>query len=147
MAQRSHIEGLIGLLKSLENVLSWVTQLWSSVSTSSPKFVYDDDCGFCTWTAEFAAERSDVDLVGFSELSIRQRARLPSDYDTCAHLLVNGSVYSCGRAIERTLARVYPVLDPIFRALRHVPGYSAFREAAYRFGANRRAWLGKLRSR
>ena len=128
-------------------MLSWLPALRTTGSWSRPQFVYDDDCGFCTWTAEFAADRSDVTLVGFSELSARQRTRLPSDYDTCAHLLVDGSVYSCGRAIEETLALVYPTLDPVFGTLRRVPYYSAFREAAYRFGANRRSWLGKLLSR
>lgn len=128
-------------------MLSWLSQLRTTASSSQPQFVYDDDCGFCTWTAEFAANRSNVTLVGFSELSVRQRARLPSDYDTCAHLLVGGSVYSCGRAIEETLSQVYPTLNSVFGALRHVPYYPAFREAAYRFGANRRAWFGRVFSR
>jgi predicted DCC family thiol-disulfide oxidoreductase YuxK len=39
--------------------------------------VFDDDCGFCTWWAEFVAARSDVRLVGFSELDPDLRALLP----------------------------------------------------------------------
>jgi predicted DCC family thiol-disulfide oxidoreductase YuxK len=110
-------------------------------------FVYDDECGFCTWVAEYAARRSDVDVVGFSELSAAQRDRLPADYDACAHLLVGDATYSCGRAIAETLARIYPGLAPLFSALRRVPYYPAAREAAYRWGANHRDLFGRVLSR
>ena len=117
------------------------------MSSSRPQFVYDDACGFCTWVARFVAARSDVELVGFSELSPDQRARLPADYDACAHLLVDGTVRSCGRAIEAAVARAYPSLAPVFAALRRLPGYPPLRETAYRWGANHRGLFGRFLSR
>ena len=36
---------------------------------SRDTFVYDDDCGFCTWWAEFFAQRTDLETVGFDELT------------------------------------------------------------------------------
>jgi hypothetical protein len=62
-----------------------------------PRFVYDD-CGFCTWWAEFFAAHADVELVGFSEMGDDLRARLPAEYEDCAHLVTDGAVYSCGEA-------------------------------------------------
>jgi len=109
-----------------------------------PRLVFDDDCGFCTWCANFAARHGDVALVGFTELSPDQLARLPDDYENCAHLLTDDAVYSCGAAIERTLERDFPELRAVFAALRTVPGYAALRERLYRAGADRRAMLGNV---
>lgn len=111
-----------------------------------PRLVYDDQCGFCTWCTEFALRRGDFAAVGFSELTPDQRARLPRDYETMAHLLTDDAVYSGGAAVEQALARIYPLLDPVFDALRSIPGYAWLREKLYRFGADRRDVLGKLRS-
>lgn len=47
---------------------------------TNPTLVYDDDCGFCTWSAEFIARRSELRLIGFSELTPDQRGRLPENY-------------------------------------------------------------------
>jgi hypothetical protein len=80
-----------------------------------PRVVYDDVCGFCTWCAEFAARHGDVEPVGFSELSADQLARLPDDYEDCAHLLTDDAVYSCGEVGPRravTLARS-PTSTPV----------------------------------
>lgn len=110
-----------------------------------PRLVYDDQCGFCTWCTEFALHRGEFDAVGFGELTPDQRARLPADFETRAHLLTDDTVYSGGEAVEQTIARIYPVTDPVFGVLRGIPGYAWLREALYRFGANRRELLGKLR--
>ncbi|AAG20563.1 thiol-disulfide oxidoreductase DCC family protein [Halobacterium salinarum] len=109
-----------------------------------PRLVFDDDCGFCTWCANVASRHGDVALVGFTELSPDQRARLPEDYENCAHLLTDDAVYSCGEAIERTLAHDVPALQPVFGALGSVPGYASLRERLYRAGADRRALLGNI---
>ncbi|MDH5018648.1 thiol-disulfide oxidoreductase DCC family protein [Halobacterium rubrum] len=109
-----------------------------------PRLVFDDDCGFCTWCANFAARHGDVELVGFTELSPDQVARLPDDYEDCAHLLTDDAVYSCGAAIERTLEHDFPELRPVFAALGAVPGYAVVRERLYRWGADNRVTLGKL---
>jgi predicted DCC family thiol-disulfide oxidoreductase YuxK len=109
-----------------------------------PRVVYDDVCGFCTWCAEFAARHGDVEPVGFSELSADQLARLPDDYEDCAHLLTDDAVYSCGAGVERALEYDFPVLRYVFGALRAIPGYATAREKLYRWGADRRDWWGKF---
>ena len=109
-----------------------------------PRLVFDDDCGFCTWCAHFAERHGDVEIVGFSELSPDQLARLPADYERSAHLLTDDAVYSGGAAIERTLAHDFPVLAPVFDVLREIPGYADLREHLYRWGANNRDLLGKI---
>jgi predicted DCC family thiol-disulfide oxidoreductase YuxK len=109
-----------------------------------PRLVFDDECGFCTWCARFAARHGDVELVGFHELSPDQLARLPDDYERSAHLLTDDAVYSAGEAIERTLVYDFPELEPVFDALRAVPGYAALRERLYRWGADNRVLLGRI---
>jgi predicted DCC family thiol-disulfide oxidoreductase YuxK len=107
-----------------------------------PTLVYDDDCGFCTWWARWAARNADVTLVGFAELDEADRARLPADYTDCVHLLTTDAVYSCGEAVERVLARTDGTLADAFAELREVPGYEQFRERVYRFNADRRDLWG-----
>ena len=114
-------------------------------SEHPPRLVYDDQCGFCTWSTEFALRRGDFEAVGFSELTPDQRARLPDDYERSAHLLTDDAVYSAGEASERVLARIYPFLDPVFDGLHHVPGYAPLREKLYRLAADNRDVLGKIR--
>jgi predicted DCC family thiol-disulfide oxidoreductase YuxK len=109
-----------------------------------PRLVFDDECGFCTWCANFAARHGDVELVGFHELSPDQLARLPDDYERSAHLLTDDAVYSAGEAVERTLVVDFPALGPVFDALRCVPGYGRLRERLYRWGANNRVLLGRI---
>jgi hypothetical protein len=114
------------------------------MSEHPPRLVFDDDCGFCTWCANFGARHGDLELVGFSELTPDQRARLPDDFEDCAHLLTDDAVYSCGEAIEKTLEHDFPALAPVFSLLGAVPGYATLREKLYRAGADRRVWLGKI---
>ena len=64
-----------------------------------PRFVYDDDCGFCTWWAEFFAEHANLRLVGFSDMDGELLDRLPDEYEDCAHLVTDDELYSCGAAI------------------------------------------------
>jgi predicted DCC family thiol-disulfide oxidoreductase YuxK len=109
-----------------------------------PRLVFDDDCGFCTWCANFGARHGDLELVGFTELTPDQRARLPDDFEDCAHLLTDDAVYSCGEAIEQTLEHDFPWLAPVFALLGAVPGYAWLREKLYRAGADRRVLLGKI---
>ncbi|MGB9964429.1 DCC1-like thiol-disulfide oxidoreductase family protein [Halobacterium sp. CBA1126] len=110
----------------------------------APRLVFDDDCGFCTWCAHFAERHGDVEIVGFTELSPDQLARLPDDYEQSAHLLTDDAVYSAGAAIERTLAHDFPALAPVFDVLREAPGYADLRERLYRWGADNRDLLGKI---
>lgn len=116
------------------------------------RLVYDDDCGFCTWCARVAERYAPVEAVGFADLADADtdresedlRARLPESYENCAHLVVGRTVYSCGEAIEQALARTHPAVGLLFGGLRSVPGYPRLREDLYRWGADRRAWWGRV---
>ena len=112
--------------------------------------VFDDDCGFCTWWARFIEARSDVPLVGFSELEQHPalRARLPEEYEDCSHLVTDEEVYSCGASIEEALVRseICQGLDlsgPV-GFLRHFEDYNRAREAGYRWVAEHRGLLGHV---
>ncbi len=111
---------------------------------STPRLVYDDDCGFCTWAAEYLARRGEFELVAFSEISPDQRARLPADWEACAHLLADDGVYSCGAAMTEAFARTNLPGASAERALRRVPGYATAREGVYRLIADNRSVLGRL---
>ena len=111
-------------------------------------FVYDDDCGFCTWWAEFFAESTAVELVAFSDLGSDLRERLPDDYETCAHLVTDEEVYSCGEAIEETFARsdIGEPVQPLIELFRQSALYENVREGSYRQVADRRALWAKVLS-
>jgi predicted DCC family thiol-disulfide oxidoreductase YuxK len=111
-----------------------------------PVIVYDDDCGFCTWSAGWAIRHGPFDAIGFANLTPDQRARLPEDFEECAHLLTANAVYSCGAATERTVLRTYPLLHWLFVVFRLVPGYTKIRERLYHWVADHRAWFGELLS-
>ena len=116
---------------------------------SDATFVYDDDCGFCTWWAENMEARADVQIVGFSELDPALEARLPDEYETCSHLVTDGEVYSCGASVEETLLRtdLGPIARPLIQRLQQFGSYREVREWGYRRGAHNRALWGKLLSR
>jgi predicted DCC family thiol-disulfide oxidoreductase YuxK len=114
-----------------------------------PTFVYDDDCGFCTWWANQFATRTDLRIVGFSALDDDVRDRLPDSYEDCAHLVTDDAVHSCGAAIERALLRADRADDarPVVDFLRQFEDYERLRERAYRWAADRREKLGLLVSK
>jgi predicted DCC family thiol-disulfide oxidoreductase YuxK len=116
---------------------------------SDATLVYDDDCGFCTWWADFFERRSDLEIVGFSELTGDQRERLPDDYEECSHLLADGEVYSCGESLEQALLRsdVSDDLSSLVRFLRNFEEYPDLRETVYRQVADRRSELGSVVSK
>ena len=118
-----------------------------SSTVSRPILIYDDDCGFCTWCAEFADAQGDFEVVGFAALDDDLSSRLPDDWGTCAHLVAEGQIFSCGAAIEEALARLgggWAIAMALFRL---VPYRERIREPLYRWGADRRSWWGKLLSR
>jgi predicted DCC family thiol-disulfide oxidoreductase YuxK len=116
----------------------------ADVSTDRPTLVYDDDCGFCTWAAEWVADRAPVELVGFTELTDDRIDRLPADWRECAHLLTPDAVYSCGEAMEEAFLLTDDDGTWFVRAARETPGYESARERAYRFVADHRDWFGRL---
>ncbi|WP_435334517.1 thiol-disulfide oxidoreductase DCC family protein [Haloarchaeobius sp. TZWWS8] len=115
--------------------------------TELPTLVYDDDCGFCTWSARYAATHGEFETVGFSELTDEQLARLPTDFETCAHLFADGRVYSCGACAEEVLARLDTPAALPARVFGRLPERvrGPIREPVYRWVADHRAWWGKLR--
>jgi predicted DCC family thiol-disulfide oxidoreductase YuxK len=113
---------------------------------SRATLVYDDDCGFCTWSADWVAARSDVRTVGFGELTPELRDRLPDDYESCAHLVTEETVYSCGAAVEQAFLRTEAGRDarPVVAFLRQFADYERLRERGYRWVADRRALWGRV---
>jgi predicted DCC family thiol-disulfide oxidoreductase YuxK len=109
-----------------------------------PTLVFDDDCGFCTWWAEFFDDRTDVRIVGFTDLTPELRARLPDDYEDCSHLVTDEAVYSCGQSLEEGVARIgdeYGVTRDAVDFLRNFQDYERLRERGYRqVAANRDFW-------
>ena len=110
-------------------------------------FVYDDECGFCTWCAQQLVDHSDLDVVGFSDLTDAERERLPEDWEDGAHLLTDDEVYSFGEAIEQAFARseiAPPATDDTLGFLRQFRDYNRLRETLYREAADRRDLWGLL---
>ncbi|MGM0399635.1 MAG: thiol-disulfide oxidoreductase DCC family protein [Halobacteriota archaeon] len=110
--------------------------------------VYDDDCGFCTWWADFFAANSTVRIVGFSRLTPDLEDRLPVDYERCAHFVTADAVYSCGEAVEVALRRAALVPEWIpWTGLDQFGPYVRLRERGYRWIADNRGRLGKIVSK
>ena len=116
---------------------------------SDVTLVYDDDCGFCTWWADFFERRSEFRVVGFADLTDEERDRLPDDYEECSHLLADGEVYSCGESLEQALVRSDVGRDaaPVVRFLRNFEDYERLRENGYRAVADHRDVFGKIVSK
>jgi predicted DCC family thiol-disulfide oxidoreductase YuxK len=117
-----------------------------AAGTGPPRRVYDDQCGFCTWSVELALRHGEFEAVGFSELAPDERARLPETYEGCMHLLTRDAAYSCGAAAERVVELTVPATRPLFSLLRRVPGYARLRDGLYRWIGDRRAIWGRYRS-
>lgn len=109
-----------------------------------PTFVYDDECGFCSWWARTFAEQTDFGIVGFSSLTDEERNRLPDNYEDCAHLLTADAVFSCGAAVEEGLRRAGVVPEEILDFLGQFTDYPMYREWVYREAADRRDLWGFL---
>jgi predicted DCC family thiol-disulfide oxidoreductase YuxK len=115
---------------------------------SDATFVYDDDCGFCTWWAQFFADHSTLEIVGFSAVSDEERERLPDDWEDGAHLLTDEEVYTFGAGVEEALTYTeigaeYG-LGQFVEFLRQFDDYERLRERLYREGADRRDLWGVL---
>ncbi|MXV64549.1 DUF393 domain-containing protein [Natronorubrum sp. JWXQ-INN-674] len=116
-----------------------------------PTLVYDDDCGFCTWWADYFDGRTDLRIVGFSDLSEypELREELPEYYEECSHVVTDDEVYSCGASIEEALRRYgsdTPVGD-VLGFLRNFEDYERFRERTYRQVADNRDKWGQVMSK
>ncbi|ELY92978.1 hypothetical protein C483_06600 [Natrialba hulunbeirensis JCM 10989] len=117
----------------------------------TPTLVYDDDCGFCTWWADYLTSQSSIRLVGFSELdqTPELRAALPEQYEDCSHLVTEDGVHSCGESIEQAFLRADiggPVQD-LVRFVHHFEEYQQVRDHGYEWVANNRDLLGNYLSK
>lgn len=117
----------------------------------TPVLVFDDHCGFCTYWADYAAERTDVTLVGFTELDDHPevRERLPDDYEHCSHFVTDETVRSCGASMEEALSRtpIGRVFRPLVKLLRKLGPYRWLREWVYRRFSKHRAFWGRFTSK
>lgn len=113
-----------------------------------PILVYDDDCGFCTWWANYFDDRTEYTIIGFSAMYPALEERLPSDYSSCSHFVTETEVYSCGASIEEAFrrSRIGRVFSPVIRILRRVRAYRWVRERVYRWIANNRSLVGRFLS-
>lgn len=111
--------------------------------------VYDDDCGFCTWWADFFGARADIRIVGFTDVDEALRERLPEEYEDCSHVITDTAVYSCGSSFEAAFVRtsIGGWARPIVDFLRHFEDYERLRERCYRWIADRRDMWGKVISK
>ena len=116
---------------------------------SDAVFVYDDDCGFCTWWADKFADRAGLPVVGYAEIGSDLRERLPDDYTECSHLVTDERVYSCGASVEEALLRtgLGSSARPLADRLERVDAFRSVREGAYRAVADRRGLWGRLLSK
>ena len=115
----------------------------------SATLVYDDNCGFCTWWAEFYRKHSDLDVVGFSELPPEIERVLPDDYEDCSHVVTDSKVYSCGASIEEAFIRsdFGRSLRPVVEFMRGFRLYNLVRAKGYRFVADHRDVAGRFLSK
>lgn len=109
-----------------------------------PTLVYDDDCGFCTWAAEWVEAHGEVEIVGFADLTQPQIDRLPENWRDCAHLLTDEAVFSCGAAMEEAFLFTDDQGTAVIRAARELPGYTQIREWTYHFISEHRDWFGQF---
>ncbi len=116
---------------------------------SRDTFVYDEDCGFCTWWADFFGRRTDLEIVGFDKLTGAKLERLPDGYESCSHLLTDDAVHSCGAAIEQSFVRadLPPGAGEFVRFLGQFEDYERLRERLYREFADRRELWGQFVSK
>mgnify|MGYP002760731503 CR=1 FL=1 len=113
---------------------------------SAPILVYDDECGFCMYMIQWLLRFGEFNTVGYSELTVEQENRLPDEYDTCMHLLTADAVYSCGKALEQSVATFGVIAHTSVQVVSQVPCWREIREYGYRFVADRRSIWGRYRS-
>ena len=118
---------------------------------TEPTLVYDDDCGFCTWWADYFDDRTEIRIVGFSDLPDHPdlQEQLPEHYENCSHFLTEDARYSCGASIEEALRR-YDESGPVGNTigfLRNFEDYGQIREWGYRQVADNRDKWGQVMSK
>lgn len=116
---------------------------------TDPVLVFDDECGFCTWSADLIGAHSPTRIVGFSTQSPERRERLPANFERCVHLVTKERVYSCGEAVEAAIVRLDFVPAGLQQPgpIRQSRSYEWLRERVYRWVAKNRSSLGRIVSK
>lgn len=110
-----------------------------------PTIVYDEQCDFCTGIAKRLSRKYTTALVGFEELTDEQKMMLPPDYQDCAHVIIDGNVYSCGEAVEALIVSQSNGPEKHFIELYHLLPFSeTVRESVYTAVADNRNYLSKF---
>jgi predicted DCC family thiol-disulfide oxidoreductase YuxK len=111
--------------------------------------LYDRDCGFCTWTADWlrrADREGRLRLVALQDAPLTPSlAAIATTYDLrCAlHTLDDGGVvHAGGDAVLEILERLAG--GRLIRAWRRLPGAARLAGRAYAIAADRRDILGRL---
>lgn len=112
--------------------------------TEKPKLVYDDDCGFCTRSALYISRESEVALVPFSSVSPPLEDNLPENWQECAHLVTEDSIYSGGEAMVRAYELTDGRLSPFLGILRYIPGYEIVRDMIYDWITDHRPLVSRI---
>lgn len=110
----------------------------------APKLVYQGNCRFCAWAAKWADEHGEFEPLGFDQLTDSERARLPVDYEECAHIVTDETVYSRGEAVERALVHAGLLPGEVVEFLGQFEDYPRLREAVYHSVSERRDLLSTV---
>lgn len=106
--------------------------------------LYDDDCGFCRWSAAMLGRWDRRRRLAFAPIQASDDLLSPvpvGERLTAMHVVeLDGRVWTGGAALTR-LALLLPGAGPLAAVGRAAPGLA---EGAYRLVADRRAALGRL---
>jgi predicted DCC family thiol-disulfide oxidoreductase YuxK len=107
--------------------------------------IYDGECGFCrTWIARWHRLTGDrVEYAPYQQVASRFPAIPREAFAAAVHLVEpDGQVYKGAEAVFRSLAR-RPGLGWLPGLYRCLPPLAMASEAAYRWVARNRGWLGR----
>ncbi|HEX6844473.1 MAG TPA: DUF393 domain-containing protein [Actinomycetota bacterium] len=109
-----------------------------------PTVLYDDDCGFCRWSAATLGRWDRGRRLAFAPIQASDDLLSPvpaGERLAAMHVIEpDGRVWTGGAALTR-LAELLPGAKPIAAIGRAAPGVA---ERAYRLVADRRSALGRL---
>lgn len=114
------------------------------MTVNDPVLVFDDECGVCTDSAKWLQDNGPITPLGFTDVSPEIEDQLPGDWQSCAHLITDNHVYSCGAAMEEAFLQSNHWLRNIVLWLRLFPGYGFIRESVYRHFAQNRNRYGSV---
>jgi predicted DCC family thiol-disulfide oxidoreductase YuxK len=103
----------------------------STTTSTSGTIVYDADCGFCTWCADWVRARSDADAQPWQALDLEALGLTVDDVTTAAYWL-DGSGRVAARGAAAASAALRSCRRPWWRLLGAVTGARVLRPLADR---------------